>query len=875
MNKIKGKLFKYPLALLVAIFVVMAVAVSLSELKSHIIDNARHNLTTVNKNVRLALHRQIETEVIAINQMIENNETRKTLMQVLKTGASSQGQRFGLRKVLSESVFSQHYNGYYLIALNKQIIASMKESDSGLMAPQSAVAAIQRLEQGEQSAITHAFSYNGKISMWLLKGITDDRGKSVAYFALDLGEKNRFSSTTLSAGLTYATGETYLVDAQGRMLSEARFHDDLVKAGLLKVGEYSTLNINVRDPGLNLLEQQKRHIVSSEAPFTLALTQVLAEPELSWNMDGYRDYRGVPVLGVWQWDKYLKAAIITEIDQEEAMQQYRYVRNLLLILMLIVVAGTILAVMAYSRMRIRSEKEANRHKDLLLKSTAEAIFGIDLNGDCTFVNLSFLNMLGYKEKEVIGKNIHQLIHHTYSNGDAYPIEDCNIYKAHREKTRVHSCEESFWHKDGSQILVEYWSQPLFEGDDAVGSVVTFLDITQQRQNEFEREQLEKQVQHSQRLESLGVLAGGIAHDFNNLLAAILGNASLVESNILKDPLKAKERASKIILSAEKAGVLCKQMLAYSGKGQFILKPIDLSEIVEEMTHLLEVSIDKAVILKYHLAKHLPLIMVDEAQIQQVVMNLVTNANEAIDGRSGVVSVTTGMMHADKHYLATCHAEKIQAGRFIYVEVSDTGCGMDRETIQKVFDPFFTTKVTGRGLGMSAVLGIVRGHKGALKVYSEPGRGTTFKFLLPIDESETSRSIGEPHDNSVQHYTGGVVLVVDDEETVREVTCMMLEEMGFETITAANGEDGLALYKKHRNSILFVFTDLTMPRMCGKELFTNLKRINPECRVILSSGYNSTEAIQQFSGKGLAGFVQKPFTPHALSEEVKKILGAGE
>jgi len=265
--------------------------------------------------------------------------------------------------------------------------------------------------------------------------------------------------------------------------------------------------------------------------------------------------------------------------------------------------------------------------------------------------------------------------------------------------------------------------------------------------------------------------------------------------------------------------------------------------------------------------------VDEAQIQQVVMNLVTNANEAIGGNSGVISITTGIMYADEKYIASCYAaDGVSSGRFIYVEVSDTGCGMDKETIKKVFDPFFTTKTTGRGLGMSAVLGIVRGHHGALKVYSEWGRGTTFKFLLPIKEG--FRSGGEEAESHapVQHFSGGTVLVVDDEETVREMACMMLEDMGFETITAANGEEALDLYGKHGSDIRFVLTDLTMPRMDGRDLFMQLKRINPDCRIILSSGYNSQDAIQQFSGKGLAGFIQKPYTERALSEEVKKILG---
>lgn len=408
----------------------------------------------------------------------------------------------------------------------------------------------------------------------------------------------------------------------------------------------------------------------------------------------------------------------------------------------------------------------------------------------------------------------------------------------------------------------------------MGSVITILDMTAQFQAESERAKIEKQLQHTQRLESLGVLAGGIAHDFNNLLTAIMGNAFLVESNINKDPLKAKERASTIILAAEKAAVLCKQMLAYSGKGQFILKRINLSALVTEMMYLMDISIETSVVIKYHLAENLPLISGDEAQIQQIILNLITNASDAIASKSGVISITSGVMHADENYLLDCYGNQPKTGRFAYIEVSDTGCGMDKETIEKVFDPFFTTKLTGHGLGMSAVLGIIRGHKGALKVYSEVNRGTTFKLLLPVENLPKEQLESQNQPRLLQHQSDGKVLVVDDEETVREMACIMLEDMGFTTLAAADGVEALACYKQHQESIIFILTDLTMPRMGGKELLSELIKINPACRVILTSGYNSQDAIQQFSGKNLSGFIQKPYTPMALSDEIRKLLGNG-
>jgi len=254
----------------------------------------------------------------------------------------------------------------------------------------------------------------------------------------------------------------------------------------------------------------------------------------------------------------------------------------------------------------------------------------------------------------------------------------------------------------------------------------------------------------------------------------------------------------------------------------------------------------------------------------VILNLITNANEAIGNQSGVISFSTGVMHADSAYLEhTVSGEILAEGRYVYVEVSDTGCGMDKATEQKMFDPFFTTKFTGRGLGMSAVLGIVRGHHGALQVYSEPGKGTTFKMLLPVSEQalEVDQDL-TPHDE----WAGdGVILVVDDEETIREVASMMLEDAGFSVLTADNGLDALEVYRIHQHDIVAVLMDMTMPKMDGKACFRELRHMSPDVKVILSSGYNEQEATSQFAGKGLAGFIQKPYSPESLSEIVHKAI----
>uniref|UniRef100_UPI002ADE7C8B PAS domain S-box protein n=1 Tax=Tepidiforma sp. TaxID=2682230 RepID=UPI002ADE7C8B len=269
----------------------------------------------------------------------------------------------------------------------------------------------------------------------------------------------------------------------------------------------------------------------------------------------------------------------------------------------------------------------------------------------------------------------------------------------------------------------------FDGRDM--ALLSAFDVTDLVRAEEERRRLDQQMQQTQKLESLGVLAGGIAHDFNNLLVAILGNAGLALMELPPES-PARQTVQAIETAAQRAAELTRQMLAYSGRGKFVVEPLNLSRLVEEMAHLLEVSVSKRAVLKYRFAPDLPLIEGDATQVRQVIMNLITNASDAIGDRSGVISISTGLMHADRAYLRTAYMDDdLPEGDYVYLEVADTGVGMDEATAARIFDPFFTTKFTGRGLGLAAVLGIVRSHRGAIKLYTEPGRGTTFKILFPV------------------------------------------------------------------------------------------------------------------------------------------------
>ena len=491
----------------------------------------------------------------------------------------------------------------------------------------------------------------------------------------------------------------------------------------------------------------------------------------------------------------------------------------------------------------------------------------------TYLSPSVERLLGFSVEEQMSKKPEEIL-----TPASYEV----AMKALEEELAIEKREQKDLHRsrtleleqicrDGSTIWTEIRMTFLRgENDRAVGILGVTRDITERKRAEEERRRLEEQMQHAQKLESLGVLAGGIAHDFNNLLMGILGNASLALMDLPPESA-ARESLQEIEKASQRAAELCKQMLAYSGKGRFVIQALDMSHVVKEITHLLEVSISKKAVLRYNLVSTPPAVEGDATQIRQVIMNLITNASEAIGDESGVISVSTGVMECDRGYLSETYLNhNLPEGTYVYVEVSDTGCGMDAETRAKIFDPFFTTKFIGRGLGLAAVLGIVRGHKGALKVYSEVGQGTTFKVFFPSCEKLVEPLTERP--KSEEDWRGtGTILVVDDEESVRAVAQSILERFGFNVLTAVDGHEGVEVFRRHSEEIVAVLLDMTMPKMGGEAAFREIRRVRPDARVILSSGYDEQEATRRFVGKGLAGFIHKPYRPNELIAKLRGVL----
>jgi two-component system cell cycle sensor histidine kinase/response regulator CckA len=469
-------------------------------------------------------------------------------------------------------------------------------------------------------------------------------------------------------------------------------------------------------------------------------------------------------------------------------------------------------------------------------------------------------VLGYGAQELRGRNVLEIIHPE----DREALRTAYAGFGSRQG-EVIITEQRVRHHDGSWRWIEAVSKNLLRDPVIAGIVINYRDVT-------ERRRLEEQLRQTQKLESIGVLAGGIAHDFNNLLTGVLGNGSLA-LDLLPSGHPAKPHVGEVIKAAESAAHLTRQLLAYSGKGRFIIQPVDLSELTREMTTLVRTSIPRNVELRLELAPELPAVEGDRGQLQQLIMNLAINAAEAIPAeRSGMVVVTTDVCTIDdKSRSETVTEAAIQPGDYVLLEVRDNGRGMDAITQSKMFDPFFSTKFSGRGLGLSAVMGIVRGHKGAVRVKSMVGQGTTFQALLPA--SARMASTVEAPVTPGDLRGSGTILVADDEEIVRRAVRSALERQGYRVLVAADGLEAVDLLRL-RGDVKLVLLDLTMPVLGGEEALRELRRVRPDVKVILTSGYNEAEAIQRFSGEQLSGFIQKPYTAAQLAEKVKQVMDGG-
>jgi len=426
------------------------------------------------------------------------------------------------------------------------------------------------------------------------------------------------------------------------------------------------------------------------------------------------------------------------------------------------------------------------------------------------------------------------------------------------------------HPDGSLRWLQDVTH-LHRTDGVVTHFVGYVvDITERLEATRKRHAMELKLLHGQKMESLGVLAGGLAHDFNNLLTGILGEANLASMALEGGDPEARASVQQIEVLARRAADLTRQLLAYSGKGRFVVEPLDVSTLLREISQMLKLVISKKAALELDLADDLPAVDADRAQLQQVAMNLLTNASEALGDESGLIRITTRVEECSREKLERdFEAPELSPGTYVVLEVSDDGCGMNHDVKEKLFEPFFTTKTHGRGLGMSAILGIMRAHRGAIRVYSEPGQGTAFKLLFPISASEAQTSAKpKPSD---RWQGSGVVLIVDDEPSVRHVAQRLLHRLGFETLTAADGGEALRVFAEHKDEIRVVLLDMMMPVMGGRETLSALRALQPDLSVVMASGFNEQETISRLAARGMTSFLQKPFEAGELEEAIRRAL----
>ncbi len=513
---------------------------------------------------------------------------------------------------------------------------------------------------------------------------------------------------------------------------------------------------------------------------------------------------------------------------------------------------TIVASERALRASTQALSESLRRQREILDNIPDLAWLKDRDGRYVAVNATFTQTFSIREEDAVGR----------TDADFFPASLATRLGEHDAEVQGSGqqlrFEDKYLDRVGQWRDIDTIIRPIVDATGVlVGTMGIARDITERMRTDEERRRLEERMQRSQRMESLGVLAGGIAHDFNNLLVGVMGNAELAR-DVAGTPSEVKEALTDIETAARRAAELTRQLLAYAGRGQFVVEQMNLSTLVRETAALLRAAVSRKAELTLDLAQGLPNVEVDATQVRQVVMNLITNASEALGDNAGTITLRTWSLELDRDLLAVFRgSEDLRPGSCVAVSVTDTGAGIPEASLERVFDPFFTTKFTGRGLGLAAVLGIVRAHEAGIRVESREGKGTTFTLVFPASRA-TSDSVMTSRRSPLPPLPGSRVLIVDDDPFVRAATSRILERAGLEVLVANDGVDGLAMLEANEDSIRAVVLDVLMPRKDGVEVLREMARRWPQVRVVMTSGFTEGDVTERLRGLPYAGFLRKPY-----------------
>lgn len=832
------------------------------------VDSLESVVTTLQSSVRLLIDNQMHVvsnwskrpDLLALAE--QQLETPRNRADLIDNPALEE-----LKNYFREQVEMYGFRGFFLISPDYITIAAMGDlilGKTNLIAEQRE-AYLDRVLQGESLVIPPIYSklpvVNNKgvkrhraPTMFVATPVRNEKGQIIAILAGRFITSNQFEILSRGGHIS-ATSESYLFDDSARLLSKSRFEEQLAKIGLIDPDDSSVLNIQLRDPGINLIEAGESRKAQDGMPLMLLAESAINGGGVTQRSEQeYNDYRGVPVLGAWRWDERLGIGMAAEIELADALGAARETRAMFIGIMLAATILSIGLVLVVIETRKRSELQMQQLASAVYNA-AEAIVVTDPNGLVEYANPAYESVFGYSGKEISGQ------YPSILDLKKHPQFKKNLW-ASLKKGKVWAGQLSDEKQDGESILVDCTISPIFGWrHDLLGFVLLLRDISNQVK-------LEEMLRQSQKMQAMGTFAGGVAHDFNNILAGILGHTELALEVVNKEaPLR--EDLEEILEASLRGADLVRQILSFSRKDKATVERVNLENLLGASLKLLKHTIPAYINLKRVIEVNGSLVLTDQTRLQQVVLNLCSNAAAAIGDKPGTIEVSLRDFSVDDDFADKRGLQK--TGDYLKLTVADSGSGIAPENLNRIFEPFFTTKEPGRGtgLGLSQVHSIIEDYGGTIEVESELGKGSSFIIYLPKAENQ---SIVRKEDVQRKRSQGSErILLVDDEVVVTNVSSRILKNEGYEVVAMNNPLAALEAYKSDPYSFSLVITDLNMPGMKGDDLALAIHRINNSQAIILCSGFIDMLSEKGLHESGIQQCLMKPVSTSTLTDAVRSVL----